>query len=64
VAAREGTTVRALIEEGLRHAVERRKRAKRFRLRDASIGGKGLRPGVSLEWWAALRGVIYDGRGT
>jgi hypothetical protein len=64
VAAREGTTVRALIEEGLRLAIERRKRSKPFRLRDASVGGEGLQPGVSLERWAAIRDMIYDGRGT
>lgn len=63
VAAREGTTVRALIEEGLRVAIDRRKRPKRFTLRDASVGGEGLQPGFSLERWAEIRDAIYAGRG-
>lgn len=64
VAARESTTVRALIEEGLRLAVERRKRLKRFTLRDASVGGEGLQPGFSFDRWADIRDAIYEGRGT
>jgi hypothetical protein len=63
-AGREGTTVRALIEEGLRLAVERRKRRQRFKLRDASVGGEGLQPGFSFERWAEIRDTIYEGRGT
>lgn len=43
-AHREGTTLRSLIEEGLRLALERRQGGKRFRLRDASVDGQGIRP--------------------
>ena len=65
VAAREGTTVRALIEEGLRISIaERRKRSKPFKLRDATVGGQGLQPGFSFERWADIRDAIYEGRGT
>jgi hypothetical protein len=63
-AGREGTTVRALIEEGLRLAIERRKRRQRFKLRDASVGGEGLQPSFSFERWAEIRDAIYEGRGT
>jgi hypothetical protein len=63
VAAREGTTVRALIEEGLRASIERRKRQRRFKLRDASVAGQGLQPGWSLERWGEIRDAIYSGRG-
>jgi hypothetical protein len=44
VAAREGTTVRALIETGLRREIQERKRRVRFRLRRASFKGRGLQP--------------------
>lgn len=64
VAAREGTTVRALIEEGLRISIEKRKRSKPFKLRDATVGGQGLQPGFSFERWADIRDAIYEGRGT
>jgi hypothetical protein len=63
-AAREGTTVRALVEEGLREVLARhRKRRARFELRDASFGGQGLQPGVDLSDWSSLAAEIYGGRG-
>jgi hypothetical protein len=63
-AAREGTTVRALVEEGLREVLARhRKRRPRFELRDASFGGDGLRPGVDLSDWSSIAAEIYGGRG-
>jgi putative antitoxin of VapBC-like toxin-antitoxin system len=43
LAAKNGTTVRALIEEGLRRVVQARG-AKPFKLRDGSWGSGGLRP--------------------
>jgi len=49
LAAKEGTTLRALIEAGLRSVLkERKEKTKPFKLRDASVGGNGLAPG--LEW--------------
>jgi len=63
VAAREGTTLRALLEEGLRESVARRKRSRRFRLRNTSVRGKGLQPGVDLSNWEQIRSLIYEGRG-
>jgi hypothetical protein len=58
-AAREGTTVRALVEEGLRDVLKRRlTRPAQFELRDASFGGDGLQPGVALSDWASIRGEI------
>lgn len=44
VARRDGTTVRALVEEGLRHVVGTRtpRKGKRFVLRAASVRGRGL----------------------
>lgn len=63
VAAREGTTVRSLIEQGLRHAVERRKLARRFRLRKSSFKGKGLSAEARRLGWDRLRDLAYEGRG-
>lgn len=63
LAEREGTTVRVLIEEGLRLSIERRKRKPRFVVRDASVDGQGLQPGFSFERWADIRDAIYEGRG-
>ena len=62
VASRESSTLRELIEEGLRRSLEERKKKKGFHLRRASFRGKGLQPGVSAEW-DHLREVVYEGRG-
>jgi len=64
IAAREGTTVRALIELGLRRVIaEKKTRAGPFRLRDASFGGEGLQPELSGASWERLRELAYEGRG-
>jgi hypothetical protein len=64
LAAREGTTVRALMEEGLRKALDsRRKRASRFRLRLVTFKGDGLLHQAGEGGWERLRDAIYEGRG-
>ncbi len=65
VAARNRTTVRALIEEGLRRVVEARSRGGgRFKLPDRSWGDGGLRPELRGATWEELRDATYTGRGT
>lgn len=64
VAAREGTTVRALIEEGLRRVLGERSRAGEFRLRKATFKGKGLQPGLREGDWERIRDAAYEGRGS
>ena len=63
-AHREGTTLRSLVEEGLRLALDRRQRGERFRLRDASVGGRGLRPELEGASWEEIRDLAYEGRGS
>ena len=64
VAQREGTSLRALIEEGLRRVLaDRRARRGAFRLRRATFKGKGLSPAFDGEGWAATRDAIYRERG-
>ena len=46
LAQREGTTISALVEEALAGVVHRVDSDGPFRLRDASVEGKGLRPGI------------------
>jgi hypothetical protein len=58
VAARDKTTVRALVEEGLRRALDERKRPKKaFELKLVTIRGKGLRSGLE---WDLPRHLAYD----
>ena len=48
VAARDGETLRALVEQGLRAVlVERNAKNKPFKLRDASVKGDGLHPDIA-----------------
>jgi hypothetical protein len=65
VARSEGTTLRALVEEGLRAALKRRCEPRpRFKLRDASFkGGRGLTPEFEDATWDQIRDEIYRGRG-
>lgn len=63
LAAKEGTTVRAYVEQGLRRIVAERKSRGQFRLRKATFKGKGLQPGVQGATWERIRETIYQGRG-
>lgn len=64
VAAREGTTLRELIEAGLRKAIDERRGGEAdFRLRRASFKGRGLQPHVRDGDWERLRELAYEGRG-
>jgi hypothetical protein len=63
LAARERTTLRALVEQGLRGVVAEKKRKPAFRLRKASFKGRGLRPELADAGWDRLRDLAYEGRG-
>ncbi|MGH8262878.1 MAG: type II toxin-antitoxin system VapB family antitoxin [Steroidobacteraceae bacterium] len=65
IAARDGETLRSLVEQGLRTVVaERTRKAASFRLRDASVGGEGLQPEFQNAPWDKWRDLIYEGYGT
>lgn len=60
------TTLKALVEEGLRGVVDRKVKDKKrtnAEYRDFSVGGQGLQPGVDLRNWEQIRAIIYEGRG-
>jgi hypothetical protein len=63
IAARERTTLRSLVEQGLRRILAEKKRKPRFRLRDASFKGRGLNPELRDAGWERLRDLAYEGRG-
>lgn len=63
VAAEEGTTLRALLEEGLRASLQRRAARPTFRLRDASFRGEGLQASFADADWPLIRAAAYEGRG-
>jgi len=61
-ARREGTTVKSLLEEGLRMALARHLDNEVTGLRDASVGGNGLRPEFRGASWAEIRNAAYGDR--
>jgi hypothetical protein len=63
VARDAGTTLAALIEEGLRRVVEERGRKRRaFKLKPAAVRGEGLSPEYA-DGSEKIRSAIYEGRG-
>jgi hypothetical protein len=62
-AVREGTTVRALIDDGLRRVLRTGGKTKAFKLRRATFKGRGLQPGIAPGSWERLRELVYEGRG-
>jgi Bacterial antitoxin of type II TA system, VapB len=62
LAAREGVTLRALVERGLHRVIAETKRPP-FRMRDGRFGGNGLQPEVRDLSWDQLREMSYEGRG-
>ena len=63
LAAREGTTVKALVEQGLRRVIGERKRTSAFRLRKVTFKGNGLQAGIEGADWERIRALAYEGRG-
>jgi len=63
LAQRERTTVRSLVEEGLRAVIEKRSSAGEFRLRNASFAGRGLRAEFADGDFERVRDAAYEGRG-
>ena len=63
MAAREGTTIRALIEEGLRRVIQEREERREFSLRRVTFDGNGVRPEVGEGSWDRIRDMAYKGRG-
>jgi hypothetical protein len=62
-AAREHTTLRQLIEAGLRTVLKERRGRGRFRLRAAAFRGRGLQPEFRGAGWDRIREASYEGHG-
>lgn len=61
---KEDITLRALVEQGLKLALlERRTREASFKLKEASVSGKGLQPGAAALSWEQIRNLSYEDRG-
>lgn len=62
-ASERGTTLRALVEEGLRRVLGERRASKRFRLRKVTFAGAGLRDDLAGAGRDEIRRRAYEGRG-
>jgi len=63
LAHQEHTTLKALVEEGLRRIISERQRSGRFQLRKATYKGRGLQPHLADAPWEKIRELSYEGRG-
>jgi hypothetical protein len=63
VAHEERTTMKALVEEGLRRIISERQRRGDFRFRKATFKGNGLQPHLAGVSWDQIREQTYEGRG-
>jgi hypothetical protein len=63
VAAREGVTLRTLVERGLHRVLADTKPGAPFKLRRASFKGKGRQPELAEASWDRLHDLTYEGRG-
>ncbi len=63
LAANHRTTVRALVEEGLRRVIDEHQHSEGFHLRKATLKGEGLQPDMEGASWDGLRERAYEGRG-
>ena len=57
------TTLKALIEQGLRLKLAEKGAAEPFKLHDASVNGKGMNPEFRDASWEQLRDTLYQERG-
>ena len=64
LAAREGVTLKTLIERGLHRVVTETKQTPRFKLRRASFKGDGLQAELRDASWDTIRDLAYEGRGS
>jgi hypothetical protein len=58
------TTLRSLIEEGLREVLGRKALAKHKPIKPVTFRGRGLQPGFRGKGWDAIRDAIYGTAGS
>ncbi len=62
-ALEHGLTLKEVIERGIQLVLAKREVSKGFKLKDFSVSGNGLQPGMSFSDWDSIRKKIYKGRG-
>ena len=62
-ATHDRTTVKSLVEEGLRLLLAARQERPAYRLRRATFKGRGVRKELEGAGWEKIRDRAYEGRG-
>ena len=62
IAREQKRTMRSVMEEALRAAIDKYQRAEAFELPDASVDGNGLQPAFRDADWEDLRAAAYGNR--
>ncbi len=63
IAARDKTTLRRLVEDGLEHSLRARERTTAAVPPLLIVGGQGMNPEFAGGGWEKLRDTLYEGRG-
>ena len=63
LAARRGTTLKAVIEDALARELDAAEHEGASPIRTHTFGGRGLQPGLQWGDWDAIRAAAYEGRG-
>lgn len=64
LAAKRRTSLRAIIEQGLRNSLKEHQRSAKHEMPDMSVDGKGLQAEFRNKAWSDIRDAAYDGRGS
>jgi hypothetical protein len=64
LAHQEHTTMKDIVEEGLRRIVTERRRRGQFKLRKVAFKGNGLQQHLAGTSWDQILQLSYEGRGT
>ena len=64
LAVKRATTLRAIIEQGIRATLEAEQELITFELKNMSANGHGLRPEFKDKSWTEIRDAAYEGRGS
>lgn len=64
LARKQGTTLKSIIERGIRTTLKEEQRGAKFQLTDKSVKGRGLQDDFQRAKWADIRDAAYRERGS
>ena len=64
LARKQGTTLKSIIERGIRTTLKEEQQGSQYQLADKSVKGKGLQDGLRQATWADIRDAAYRDRGS